>query len=140
MNPEATQESLLARLEVAWRAGDPRSVAECFAIDGVCEWRVAGGRSARGARWPRSVGRGEVSGTIADLMKCAPATALEFVTSSYGSDKRIWAEWRLCGGQGRAGRHETAGVAILEVAADGIRRASVYADSKRMRSRLRRLR
>jgi hypothetical protein len=129
----ATQESLLAVYGRAWNAHDPVAASRCFAVDGIREWRTSLPSGER--RGPmRLEGRQAIQTAIAELMRAVPDLALEVVGSSYGSDRRVWAEWHMSGtpivdrGHWRAGQgavHAT-GVAIYLLGPEGFRRETLY--------------
>jgi hypothetical protein len=129
----ATQESLLAVYGRAWNTHDPVLASRCFAIDGIREWRTPLPSGAP-AGATRLRGRQAIHDAIAELMRVVPDLAIEILGSSYGSDRRVWAEWHLSGtpiadrGRWRADRgvvHAT-GVAIYLLGPDGFRREILY--------------
>jgi hypothetical protein len=129
----ATQESLLAVYGRAWNAHDPVLASRCFAIDGIREWRTPLPCGAPGGG-TRLQGRQAIHDAIAELIRVVPDLAIEILGSSYGSDRRVWAEWHMSGtpivdrGHWRAGQgvvHAT-GVAIYLLGPEGFRRETLY--------------
>jgi hypothetical protein len=129
----ATQESLLAVYARAWNTHDPVAASQCFSADGVREWRTPLPSGER-QHPSRIVGRQAIQADIEGLMRAVPDLSIEIVGSSYGSDRRVWAEWRMSGtpvadrGHWRAGQgvvHAT-GVAIYLLGPEGFRHEILY--------------
>ena len=131
---DATQESLLGQLEHAWNAGHPGRVAGCFTNGGRCEWRGVAPFPQAAAAWPRIDGREEIARCAERLMDLASGMVLAFSAVSYGSDRRIWAEWRLTSPAGSGG-DVAVGVAVFSLAVDGFTEACLYGDAPVLRSR-----
>ena len=131
----STQDSLLAQLERAWNEQDAIAVGACFSHDGWCEWRGALGRSTSESGWPRVEGRAAIVRCAKQVMRMAPQKTLAFPLVSYGSDRRIWAEWSLT----TSGGHDfpsIIGVAVLGLTDHGFTEACLYGDPFLFRPRM----
>ena len=124
-----TSESLLAQLERALNLRDPDGVARCFADHGFLEWRIG----AAPADWSQVQGRAAIARSSARLMKRAPDANLEFVAVSYGSDRRIWAEWVLTRSERAGATVAAVGAAVFRRDAHGFDEVRVYTNPRRHR-------
>ena len=86
---------VVARYFDAWNDRDPVACGECFAADGVREWRVLAPPHIGGRPFPRFVGPEAIGDRIAEFMASVPDLELEISALSAGSDARIWTEWRV---------------------------------------------
>jgi hypothetical protein len=139
-----TEELLLTRYERAWNLHDHRECADCFVADGVREFRVV---------WPCEPddpapvlsGREAIARDIATLMAAVPDLSVEVVSAGYGSDRRLWTEWRMRGthtgdwGRWRAAgrRIEVLGASVFRLSNEGFLEERLYWDSAFVRGRRR---
>lgn len=133
LNVDATQESLIAKLEDGWRRREATVIAACFAPRGVCEVRFS---ELRGRKAPasRAVSGPAAIGTIvARLIADFPSIRFGFTAVGYGSDRRIWTEWNAVDvGAGEA--LSACGVMVFRVGARGIEHATLYLDTGHLRA------
>lgn len=130
----------VARYFDAWNDRDPVACGECFAPDGVREWRVLAPPHLEGAPFPRFVGRRAIAERIAAFMASVPDMELDISSLSAGSDDRIWTEWRVQGTHAIDLGHWAArgepldylGVSIFRVGDQGIQEELVYWDTMLM--------
>jgi SnoaL-like protein len=125
-----TTESVIGVYQRAWNAHDPRACAACFAEDGARRYRTGPIIGAPDGRLTRAEGRKEIAADIRALFDRMPDLHLEIRSESYGSDRRLWVEWRVRGtlrSEGRGGAVDVAGVSIFVLSERGIREELVYA-------------
>jgi len=138
-----TEELLLTRYERGWNLHDHRGCAECFTADGVREFLVA---------WPCGDpdgpphllgGREAIAQDIGGLMAAVPDLSVEIVAAGYGSDRRLWTEWRVRGThsadwgrwRARGRRIEVLGVSVFRLSNAGFTEERLYWDSVSVRGR-----
>lgn len=138
-----TDELLLTRYEREWNRHDHLACAGCFTDDAVREFLV---------EWPCGEtdqpphalgGRDAIARDISALMTAVPDISVEVVSAGYGSDRRIWTEWRVRGthsadwGRWRADgrRIEVLGVSVFRFRNDGFTEERIYWDSAAVRGR-----
>jgi hypothetical protein len=124
-----TSESLLAQLERALNVHDPDGAARCFTDAGLVEWRIG----AAPAAWSQVRGRPAIARSLARLMRRAPDATLEFTAVSYGSDRRIWAEWVLTRVERAGATVAAVGAAVFGLDADGFHEVRIYTNPRRHR-------
>lgn len=140
-----TEELLLPRYERAWNDHDHRGCAACFAADGARKFVVEWPCGRPDDPPPVVRGRRAISDDIAMLMSAVPDLSVEVVSAGYGSDRRVWTEWRLRGthsadwGRWRADgrRIEVLGVSIFSLSNEGFLMERLYWDSAFARGRRR---
>ncbi len=128
---------VVARYFDAWNDRDPVACGDCFAADGVREWRVLAPPHIGGAPFPRFVGPREIAGRIAEFMASVPDLELDINSLSAGSDGRVWTEWQMRGTHridlgswpARGEPLDYLGVSIFRVGARGIEEEIVYWDT-----------
>lgn len=137
------EELLLTRLERAWNLHDHEGCAACFTERGLREFRAH--RPCAGPDEPPLVlrGRRAIAEDAAGLMAALPDLSVEVVSAGYGSDRRLWTEWRLRGthsgdwgrwaADGR--RVEVLGVSVFRLSNAGFVEERLYWDSAFVRGR-----
>ncbi len=70
-------------------------------------------------------------------MRMAPQLTLAFPVVSYGSDRRVWAEWSLTASGGPSSL-STVGVAVFGITDHGFTEARLFGDPSVLRLRMRR--
>ena len=137
------EELLLTSYERAWNLRDQRACAECFASHGVREFRVRQICDAP-VDSPRLIqGRQAIAADIREVMVAVPDLSVEIVSVGYGSDRRLWTEWRLRGTSALGGRAwpptgqriEVLGVSIFRLSNAGFLEERLYWDSAFTRGR-----
>jgi steroid delta-isomerase-like uncharacterized protein len=131
---------IVARYFDAWNDHDAAACVECFAPDGVREWRVLSPPHIGGEGFPRFVGRDAILMRIERLMASVPDLELEVSALSEGSDGRVWTEWRLRGThaidlgawQARGEPVDYVGVSIFRIGQEGIVEEVAYWDTMLM--------
>ena len=131
---------VVARYFDAWNDRDPDACGDCFAPDGVREWRILAPPHIRGEPFPRFRGPGEIAGRIGAFMESVHDLRLDVTSLSEGSDARVWTEWRLRGTHSLdlgdwAARGEPidfVGVSIFRVGEEGILQEIAYWDTMLM--------
>jgi steroid delta-isomerase-like uncharacterized protein len=131
---------VVARYFDAWNDHDAAACGECFAPDGVREWRVRAPPHIGWAPFPRFVGRDAIVKRIAQLMAAMPDLEVEVSALSEGSDDRVWTEWRLRGTHAidlgpwpaRGEPVDVSGVSIFRVGERGIDEELAYWDTMLM--------
>ena len=137
------EELLLTRFERAWNLHDHEGCAACFVEDGMREFRVRR-PCAESDDPPRLVrGRRAIGREVAGLMAAVPDLSVEIVSAGYGSDRRLWTEWRFRGthsvnwgrwpADGR--RIEVLGVSVFRLSNAGFLEERLYWDSAFARGR-----
>lgn len=138
-----TEELLLTRYVRSWNLHDHRGCAECFTGDAIRAFQV---------EWPCAdpadpshelSGREAIDRDITGLMTAVPDVSVEVVSAGYGSDRRLWTEWRVRGthsadwgrwrGDGR--RIEVVGVSVFRLSNEGFTEERLYWDSASVRGR-----
>lgn len=131
------EELLLTRFERAWNLHDHDGCAGCFVEDGVREFRVRRPCAEPGDP-PRVLrGRRAIARDVACLMAAVPDLSVEIVSAGYGSDRRLWTEWRLRGThsgdwgrwQADGRRIEVLGVSVFRLSNAGFLEERLYWDS-----------
>jgi hypothetical protein len=138
-----TEELLLTRYEREWNLHDHRGCAGCFVADGVREFRVMSQRGLGDEPPGPVIGREAIGRDIAGVMSAVPDLSVEIVSAGYGSDRRLWTEWRLRGThaadggrwRGRARRIEVLGVSVFRLSNAGFVEERLYWDSAFLRGR-----
>lgn len=137
-----TEELLLTQYVRGWNDHDHLGCAGCFTAGAAREFQV---------EWPCGDGAGPhlvggreaIARDIASLMAAVPDISVEVVSAGYGSDRRLWTEWRVRGthtadwGRWRADgrRIEVVGVSIFRFSNDGFTEERLYWDSATVRGR-----
>ena len=132
-----TLTGIVARYVDAWNDHDAKACGDCFAPDGVREWRVLAPPHIGGDPFPRFVGRRAIAERIAQFMASVPDLELDVTALSEGSDDRVWIEWRLRGThtidlgawQARSEPLDYVGVSIFRLSASGIAEEVAYWDT-----------
>lgn len=124
-----TSESVIGVYERAWNAHDPRACAACFVDHGVRRYRTGPVIGAPSARLTRAEGREAIATDVGTLMERVPDLRLEVRSESYGSDRRVWVEWRVTGTprDDPSGHLDVVGVSIFVLTDHGIREELIYA-------------
>lgn len=130
----------VARYVDAWNDHDARACAECFAPDGVREWRVLAPPHIGGSPFPRFAGRDAIRATIERFLATVPDLDIDLTSLSEGSDGRVWTEWRVRGTHAldlgawsaRGERLDYTGVSIFAIDDRGILHEVVYWDTMLM--------
>lgn len=140
-----SEELLLTRYQRGWNLHDHQGCAECFVPDAVREFRVTwpcGDRDQE--ETPRLLsGREAIARDIGTLMRAVPDLSVEVVAAGYGSDRRLWTEWRLRGThatdwgrwRARGRRIEVLGVSVFRLSNEGFMEERLYWDSAFVRGR-----
>jgi hypothetical protein len=132
-----TLTGIVARYIDAWNDHDAAACGDCFAPDGVREWRVLAPPHIGGDPFPRFVGRRAIAERIAHFIASVPDLELDVTGLSEGSDDRIWTEWRARGThtidlgawQARGEPLDYVGVSIFRIGPRGIEEEVVYWDT-----------
>lgn len=125
------EELLLTRYERGLNLHDHRECAHCFAVNGVREFRMARPWGDGGAPPPPLHGREAIARDLRALMTALPDIAVEVVSAGYGSDRRLWTEWRVRGTHALrgGGRIDVLGVSVFRLSNEGFLEERLYWDS-----------
>lgn len=138
-----TQELLLTRYERGLNLHDHRACAECFVEDAIREFLTAAPCRDGDAAPHRVRGRGAIAQDLGRLMRAVPDISVEVVSAGYGSDRRLWTEWRVRGThsadwgrwRARGRRIEVLGVSVFRLSNAGFLEERLYWDSALARGR-----
>ena len=75
---------VVARYFDAWNDRDPDACGDCFAPDGVREWRILAPPHIRGEPFPRFGGPEEIAGRIGAFMESVPDLRLDVTCALRG--------------------------------------------------------
>jgi hypothetical protein len=138
-----SQELLLTRYERELNLHDHRGCAECFVEDAIREFVTAAPCGDEGAASHRIHGREAIAQDLGMLMRAVPDVSVEVVSAGYGSDRRLWTEWRVRGThsadwgrwRARGRRIEVLGVSVFRLSNAGFLEERLYWDSAFARGR-----
>ena len=138
-----TQELLLTRYERGLNLHDHRDCAECFVDDAIREFLTAAPCADDDPAPHRVRGREAIAQDLGMLMRAVPDISVEVVSAGYGSDRRLWTEWRVRGThaadwgrwRARGRRIEVLGVSVFRLSNAGFLEERLYWDSAFARGR-----